>query len=204
MALRWSVLTSGSPSFKYQMKLASRPLLTQSITTAVSDLCTFSGPTDSHLLNKVLFATGDVMAQQAVEKVGFDKHNLARTGRMALYGGAVFGPAATTWFKFLQNRITLRSENATIAARVLTDQSVFASTNLFCFLSSMAIMEGTSPKDKLDSTYWTALQKNWMLWPFVQAVNFKLVPLEHRVLVVNVVSLGMLIGMMVVKIGDDG
>lgn len=53
-------------------------------------------------------------------------------------------------------------------------------------------MEGTSPKDKLDSTYWTALQKNWMLWPFVQAVNFKFVPLDHRVLVVNVVSLGML------------
>lgn len=36
---------------------------------------------------QVLFATGDVMAQQAVERVGFDKHNLARTGRMALYGG---------------------------------------------------------------------------------------------------------------------
>lgn len=27
------------------------------------------------------------MAQQGVEKVGVDKHNLARTGRMALYGG---------------------------------------------------------------------------------------------------------------------
>lgn len=27
------------------------------------------------------------MAQQAVEKVGVDKHNFARTGRMALYGG---------------------------------------------------------------------------------------------------------------------
>ena len=149
------------------------------------------------------------MAQQAVEKVGVDKHNFARTGRMALYGGgmsiaafllyqtlmsyhpAVFGPAATTWFKFLQQRINFRSQNATIAARVLTDQTVFASTNLFCFLSSMAIMEGTSPKDKLDSAYWTALQKNWMLWPFVQAINFKFVPLDHRVLVVNVVSLGM-------------
>ncbi|KAL8676141.1 MAG: hypothetical protein Q9186_007315, partial [Xanthomendoza sp. 1 TL-2023] len=137
----------------------------------------------------VLFATGDVMAQQAVEKVGIEKHNLARTGRMALYGGAVFGPAATTWFKFLQQRINLRTENATIAARVLTDQTVFSTTNLFCFLSSMAIMEGTSPKDKLDSAYWTALQKNWMLWPFVQAINFKFVPLDHRVLVVNVVSL---------------
>ncbi len=53
-------------------------------------------------------------------------------------------------------------------------------------------MEGSSPKDKLASTYTTALQKNWMVWPWVQAINFKLVPLEHRVLVVNVVSLGTL------------
>lgn len=27
------------------------------------------------------------MAQQLVEKVGVEKHSLARTGRMALYGG---------------------------------------------------------------------------------------------------------------------
>lgn len=54
----------------------------------------------------------------------------------------------------------------------------------------MAIMEGTDPREKLESTYWEALKKNWMVWPVVQAVNFKFVPLEHRVLVVNVVSLG--------------
>lgn len=29
------------------------------------------------------------MAQQAVEKVGVDKHSFARTGRMALYGGGM-------------------------------------------------------------------------------------------------------------------
>ncbi|MCJ1224788.1 Protein required for ethanol metabolism [Toensbergia leucococca] len=149
----------------YQMRLAQRPLLTQSITTAV------------------LFATGDVMAQQAVERVGVEKHNLARTG-------PVFGPVATTWFKFLQEKIVLKNANATIAARVMADQCIFAPTNMFVFLSSMALMEGSSPKDKLDSTYSTALQKNWMLWPWVQAANFKLVPLEHRVLVVNVISLG--------------
>lgn len=54
----------------------------------------------------------------------------------------------------------------------------------------MAIMEGTSPKDKLESTYWQALSKNWMVWPFIQIVNFKFVPLHHRVLLVNVISLG--------------
>ena len=51
-------------------------------------------------------------------------------------------------------------------------------------------MEGTDPKEKLRGTYWEALKKNWMVWPVVQAVNFRFVPLQHRVLVVNVVSLG--------------
>jgi len=130
------------------------------------------------------------MAQQLVEKKGLKNHELARTGRMALYGGAVFGPAATTWFKFLQNKIVMRNKNVEIVARVAVDQTIFSSTNLFAFLSSMAIMEGTSPKDKLEKNYSTALQKNWMIWPWVQVINFKLVPLEHRVLVVNVISLG--------------
>ena len=102
----------------------------------------------------------------------------------------MFGPAATTWYKFLQNKIVLKNKNTEIAARVLADQVIFASTNLFVFLSSMAIMEGSSPKEKLEKSYVTALQKNWMVWPAVQAINFKLVPLHHRVLVVNIVSLG--------------
>jgi len=156
----------------YQRKLATKPLLTQSITTAI------------------LFATGDVLAQQAVEKKSIQKHEFARTFRMALYGGAIFGPAATTWFKFLQNNVVLKNKNLEIAARVAADQTLFAPTNLFVFLNTMAIMEGSSPKDKLEKSYSTALQKNWMVWPAVQAVNFKLVPLEHRVLVVNVVSIG--------------
>ena len=55
-------------------------------------------------------------------------------------------------------------------------------------------MEGSDPKEKLNSTYFEALKKNWMLWPAVQAINFKFVPLEHRVLVVNIVSLGKIPG----------
>lgn len=55
----------------YQARLAARPLLTQSITTSV------------------LFAVGDITAQQLVEKKGFQNHDLARTGRMALYGGSM-------------------------------------------------------------------------------------------------------------------
>lgn len=103
---------------------------------------------------------------------------------------AVFGPAATAWYKILQTKIVLKNKNLEILARVAADQTVFASTNLFIFLSTMAIMEGGSPKEKLQKTYTTILEKNWMVWPFIQVVNFKFVPLEHRVLLVNTVSIG--------------
>ncbi|KAI1004166.1 hypothetical protein K3495_g4040 [Podosphaera aphanis] len=155
----------------YQMKLATRPLLTQSITSGV------------------LFATGDTMAQQLIEKKGSEDHDFSRTGRMALYGFA-FGPVATKWFGVLQNKIVLKNPNLQILAQVAADQSVFAGCNLFCFLSSMAIMEGSDPMEKLENNYMSALTKNWMVWPFVQIVNFKFVPLQHRVMLVNVVSLG--------------
>lgn len=110
---------------------------------------------------------------------------------MALYGGCIFGPGATLWYQFLQKKIVVPGKpNLEIVARVLTDQTVFASTNLFLFLSSMAIMEGNDPKKALEDKYLTAVKKNWMVWPAVQFTNFKYVPLEHRVLVVNIVSLG--------------
>ena len=36
---------------------------------------------------QVLFGSGDVLAQQAVDRKGLEKHDFARTWRMALYGG---------------------------------------------------------------------------------------------------------------------
>ncbi|KAI1313968.1 hypothetical protein F5Y03DRAFT_389456 [Xylaria venustula] len=156
----------------YQRSLAARPLLTQSLTTAV------------------LFAVGDITAQQVVEKKGLEKHEFMRTGRMFAYGGAVFGPAATTWFGILQKRVVLKNKNAEILARVACDQLIFAPTFIAVFLGSMAVLEGNSPKEKLEKAYFPTLQTNWMLWPFVQVANFKFVPLHHRVLAVNVVSIG--------------
>lgn len=102
----------------------------------------------------------------------------------------VFGPAATKWYQVLQSRVNFRSTTATTAARVLADQTIFASTNLLVFLTTMSVLEGGSPQEKLESSYLPILKANWAVWPAVQAVNFTLVPLQHRVLVVNIVSLG--------------
>jgi hypothetical protein len=54
----------------------------------------------------------------------------------------------------------------------------------------MAYLEGSSPKEKLKKAWLPGMKNNFLVWPWVQAVNFKFVPLEHRVGVVNVVALG--------------
>ncbi|KAI5462133.1 putative integral membrane protein, Mpv17/PMP22 family [Mariannaea sp. PMI_226] len=156
----------------YNAKLAARPLLTQSVTTAV------------------LFATGDITAQQLVERKGIKGHDLARTGRMSLYGGCVFGPAVTTWIAFLSRNVVLRNRRVEMLARVACDQLLFAPVAIGVFLSSMAAMEGASVKQRLTNVWWPALSTNWMVWPFVQMINFTFLPLQHRVLFANLVSIG--------------
>ena len=90
----------------------------------------------------------------------------------------------------MQRHIVLKSPKTTLVARVVADQTLFTPTPLFVFLSSMSVLEGTDPKEKLQKSFLGAYKANLMLWPWVQGVNFAFVPLEHRVLVVNVVSLG--------------
>ena len=116
--------------------------------------------------------------------------SLQREPVLLYRAAAMFGPAATQWFKFLQNKVRLPNQNSEIAARVVVDQVLFAPTNLFFFLGTMSLLEGSDPRDKLKRAYAPTLVTNWAVWPWVQAINFKLVPLEHRVLAVNVVALG--------------
>jgi protein Mpv17 len=102
----------------------------------------------------------------------------------------VFGPVATTWFNFLARNVVHRNQTVQTVARVACDQGIFAPIMIGVFLSSMATLEGTSPQEKLDRNYRTALTSNYYIWPAVQAVNFTFIPPPHRLLFVNVISVG--------------
>ncbi|KAK4232220.1 hypothetical protein QBC38DRAFT_463458 [Podospora fimiseda] len=151
--------------------LVSHPFLTQGVTTTV------------------LFAIGDVMAQQVIEKRG-PTYDFGRICRMALYGTALWCPAVSKWFKFLQNNISLKTKNLEIITRVAIDQTLFAPTSIFMFFTCMSAMEGSNPQEKLNKSYFSALKRNWMVWLFVQFINFRFVPLETRVILVSVILLG--------------
>lgn len=160
---------------KYNRLLATRPLATNVISTGF------------------LFGAGDFIAQKIESRENSSPFDGARSARAIIYGGILFAPFADKWYKFL-NRIKFANPVLSTAARVAVDQGVFAPiVAVPAYFSAMGLMEGKSWEDirkKLQLNWWPTLKANWSVWPAVQLLNFGFVPVNLRLLVVNLVSLG--------------
>ncbi|ORZ07810.1 hypothetical protein BCR42DRAFT_425519 [Absidia repens] len=159
----------------YNRLLTKYPIFIQSVSTAC------------------LFGAGDTIAQQIVEKQGIQQHDFLRTGRMMVFGGAVAGPALSTWYRLLEHNVKASTPFKTLVKKVAIDQVLFAPVFIGVFFSTQGLFEGKSVqeiKEKLDHGYTTAVINNYKLWPTVQLFNFYFVPLNHRLMVTNIVALG--------------
>jgi len=79
------------------------------------------------------------------------------------------------------------------AKKLAVDQLVNAPVFTAVFFWMIGVLEGHSwqrIRTKIEDEYWRTLYTNWMIWPAVNFVNFRYVPLDRRVLVVNTVALG--------------
>jgi protein Mpv17 len=47
-----------------------------------------------------------VIAQQTVERRGWKDHDFVRTLRMSTFGGVFAGPILSTWYRFIDKKIT--------------------------------------------------------------------------------------------------
>jgi protein Mpv17 len=79
-----------------------------------------------------------------------------------------------------------------VAKKVAADQLTWTPViNTAFFFSTTLMATGdvgksvTQVQDKL----WPTLKVNWIVWPILQAVNMSMVPLQYRLLYINVCSL---------------
>ncbi|KAG2237575.1 hypothetical protein BDF21DRAFT_412786 [Thamnidium elegans] len=120
-----------------------------------------------------------------------------RTLRFAAYNFCV-APLGGKWYMFLdkffpmpavtgvvtkavQSQIT-RKANGMAIKRMLTDQLLFAPAGLVVFFTAMGLAEGgwENVKEKFQDAYMPALIANYKVWPAVQFINFKFMPLQYR------------------------
>lgn len=151
---------------------------------------------------------GDLLAQQAVERKGRLGHDWHRTLRLAIWGLCITGPFNCIWYQFLERYINSYDIITTSFARMALDQFIIAPIFLALFFAYNVFLEensnaGLQPakslfsrgwkqqlRTKMRQNYWDVLKSNWKVWPLVQCLNFSIVPLQYRLIFVNIVALG--------------
>jgi len=116
-----------------------------------------------------------------------------RLTRFMAYG-FIMAPIQFQWFGFLSRAFPLVKGRSTVPAlqRVAMDQLIFAPIGLSCFFTFMTIAEGGGRRAiarKFQDVYMPALKANYMLWPAVQILNFRVVPIQFQIPFVSTVGI---------------
>jgi protein Mpv17 len=123
-----------------------------------------------------------------------------RLTRFMAYG-FFMAPVQFRWFKFLERCFPLGKPPRFLPAlkRVAFDQLIFAPFGLGCFFTAMTLAEGggkTEVVNKMRDMYVPTLKANYVLWPAVQVINFRLMPVQFQ-LVSAVLALCWKIGLLI-------
>ncbi|KAI1913525.1 hypothetical protein LOZ12_003786 [Ophidiomyces ophidiicola] len=108
-----------------------------------------------------------------------------RLTRFMAYG-FFMAPVQFQWFGFLSRAFPVTKQHATLPAmkRVAMDQLIFAPIGLVCFFTFMTVAEGGGRRAisrKLQDVYIPTLKANFILWPVVQILNFRLMPIQFQI-----------------------
>jgi len=139
----------------------------------------------------ILCASGDVIAQVVVERKKIQEFEISRVGRFFLMGTCVVAPCIRSWYLVLEKIVTAQGTRAAFSKMVL-DQAFFAPCFLVVFVTAASTLQGLSVQDikaNLAANYVDIVTTNWKIWPATQLLNFYLTPVQHRILVVNIVAL---------------
>ncbi|MCJ1459773.1 hypothetical protein MMC28_010152 [Mycoblastus sanguinarius] len=136
------------------------------------------------------FASESIIPHRAPGPSPFDFERLTRF----MSYGFIMSPLQFQWFAFLSRAFPFTKQSATVPAlqRVCFDQLIFAPIGLACFFTFMTVTEGGGRRAvtrKFQDVYLPALKANFMLWPAVQILNFRVIPLQFQIPFVSTVGI---------------
>lgn len=109
--------------------------------------------------------------------------------------GFLMAPVQFVWYGRLTKWFPLTAKSATVPAlkRVAMDQLCFAPVGLSIFFTFMTVAEGGGRRDitrKFQDVYLPTLRANYILWPAVQIINFRIIPLQFQIPFVSTIGIG--------------
>ncbi|KAJ5383038.1 hypothetical protein N7517_000949 [Penicillium concentricum] len=195
---------------KFNTYYAERPVLTTMVTNAV-----LGGVADTVAQLITAFRTRRPLANGdeflSIEIPDFDKNKVPAAGELGyarntspsfdferltrfMSYGFLMAPLQFQWFGFLSRAFPLTKMNPTapVFKRVAFDQLIFAPFGLACFFTYMTIAEGGGRRaltNKFRDVYLPTLKANFVLWPAVQILNFRVIPIQFQIPFVSTVGI---------------
>ncbi|KAJ3336060.1 hypothetical protein HDU93_003799 [Gonapodya sp. JEL0774] len=179
----------------YLSLLESHPILIKALTSA---LLAAAGDIVAQLLERrKLGASVHLVTQESHScssaQFGIPWWSPSRTLRLASYGLLVAAPLTHFWYILLDHVLGSSMSGDVAIAKVAVDQILMAPVSTAIFFAYQGMLQQWTRRRiqaKLEQDLWPTLVANWALWPVVLLVSFMLVPLDFRVLWMNVVGLG--------------
>lgn len=122
--------------------------------------------------------------------------------------GFLMAPVQFLWFGRLTKWFPITDKGGSVQAlkRVAMDQLIFAPVGLSCFFTFMTVTEGGGRKEvvtKFQDIYIPTLRANYILWPAVQIINFRLMPLQFQIPFVSTVGIAWTAYLSLTNSSDD-
>eukprot|EP00877_Chromochloris_zofingiensis_P002350 jgi/Chrzof1/12115/Cz06g21270.t1 len=156
---------------RYKQQLQQKPLRTKALTSAC------------------IASLSDVIAQRMIAK----RYDWQRTVKMALYGLLWGGPSAHYWQEWLQRLFARKQGSLVPVQKVMVDQVTYGPLqNLIFMMFSAMALNGASVEETIQQMvrdFPSVQRQGWKVWPLAGIINYKFVPLECRVLFINLVAL---------------
>ena len=101
--------------------------------------------------------------------------------------GFLMSPLQFVWFGRLTKWFPINGKTGGLSQalkRVALDQLMFAPFGLCCFFTFMTVAEGGGKRalvKKFQDVYLPTLRANYVLWPAVQVLNFRVMPLQFQI-----------------------
>ncbi|CAD5235428.1 unnamed protein product [Bursaphelenchus xylophilus] len=154
----------------YLRLLSRRPLITQMVSAGV------------------IGCAGDGIAQFVVEKRSLKQYDLQRGIRFFLMPSCYVAPILSRWFRVLEK---IGGKGA-IWKRLAVDQLCWSPCFGASIIFVLGFMESLDAKKAFDHTKSMCVEvyfKSLQFWPFVQLINLNLIPINFRVIFVQMAAL---------------
>jgi len=144
-----------------------------------------------HELDKKNPVTKDLLIPDSIRlPPPFDFERLARF----MFYGFMMTPLQFRWYGALSHWFPLgvKSPGVQSIKRVAVDQFCFAPVGLAVFFTYMTIAEGGGRRAlsrKMKDIYVPSLKANYLVWPAVQLLNFRVIPLQFQIPFVSTVGI---------------